>query len=212
VAILFGVPVSPYVRKTMLAHAIKGVDYVLNMTIPGAEDADFRAASPFGKIPAYESDTGLRFCDSSVIIAYLERQSSSNNLYPQDDDTYAMSLCYEEFADTKMMEATAALYFQRIIGPKFFQRQTDEVRVTEIIDKLLPPVLDYVENIMPTNGWLVTEQISVADIAFASNLTNLYHADFGIENWPKTAAYFGRWMQQDILKTQLKQEEQMLNT
>lgn len=209
--VLYGVPASPFVRKVMLAHAIKGVDYQLKMTPPGSDDSDFRAASPFGKIPGYQTDSGVGFADSSVIIAYLERLSDSNSLYPQDNDQYAMALWYEEFADTKMMEATAALYFQRIIGPRFFQQNTDQVRVEEITSKLIPPVLDFVESIVPVNGWLLGEQLTVADIAFSTNLTNLYHADFSIENWPKTAAYFARWIQQDALKTQLKQEEQMLN-
>lgn len=87
-ATLYGVPVSPYVRKAMLAHEYKGVSYELKMTAPGGDDPEFVAASPFKKIPAYKTDAGVCFADSSVIVAYLEKVSSNNSLYPVDADLY----------------------------------------------------------------------------------------------------------------------------
>jgi len=68
-AIIYGVAPSPYVRKTMLAHAFKGIPYELKVTIPGSDDPEFREGNPLGKVPAYRTDDGFAFADSSVIIA-----------------------------------------------------------------------------------------------------------------------------------------------
>lgn len=211
-AILYGVPVSPFVRKTMLAHACKGVDFELKMIPPSSDEPEFRQASPFGKIPGYRTDDGVFFADSSVIIAYLEKTVPKTKLYPEDPNDYARALWLEEFADTKMMEATAGLYFQRVIGPKFVEHKIDNARVAELVTKLIPAVLDYAESQLSYADWFVDGVISVADIAIGTNLVNLHHANFDIDSlrWPKLAEFNTRFMGLEIVKNQLKQEAVML--
>jgi len=51
--------------------------------MPGSEDPEFRQASPLRKISAYKTDDGVGFSDSSIIVAYLERTSSNNALFPE---------------------------------------------------------------------------------------------------------------------------------
>ena len=206
-ALIYGVPASPYVRKVMLAHGAKGVPYELQITTPGSDDEDFRAASPFGKIPAYKTDDGFVFSDSSAILGYLERLDYSVKLYPADNNQYARALYLEEYADTQMMAATAALYFQLIIGPKFFAAETDSVRVEELTTQLIPTELDYIEGQM-SDGWLVGDSLSVADMAVGSNLMNLLHTKFELDatRWPKTKAYFERLQGQEFYTKQIESE------
>lgn len=135
---IFGVAVSPFVRKAILAHAYKGVQFEIKMLPPGDEDAEFRQASPLGKIPGYKTDNGALFSDSSVIIAYLEKVHAENPLYPENPESLARALWFEEYADSKLAEACNALYFQLIVGPKFFGHSPDENRIIEIRKQLLP--------------------------------------------------------------------------
>jgi glutathione S-transferase len=209
-AIIFGVPASPFVRKAILAHAYKGIPFELKPVMPGSDDAEFRASSPFGKVPGYCSDDGCKFADSSVIVAYLERTQTDKQLYPQDNSHYATALYLEEFADTKFMEATAALYFQRILGPKFFGKPTEASRVEQILNELLPPVLDYAESKL-SSTWYCGDTFSIADLAIGVNLINLYHGDFSIDasRWPKLAAFNTRFLGLDFVKKQLATEQQM---
>lgn len=209
-AIIYGVPASPFVRKVMMAHAVKGLDYEFELTMPKSDDAEFREASPLGKIPGYRTDDGFGFSDSAVIVAYIERLPSAVNLYPADNNQMAKALWLERYCDTQLMEVTAALYFQKIIGPKFFQMETDQERVTELVSKLIPAELDYVES-QATDGWFVGGQITIADIAIASNMFNLMHVDFDLTNWPKLNAFVERLRASDFAKAQLEAELNMLN-
>ena len=71
---IHGVNLSPFVRKTRVALAEKGIDCENVPVLPGgAGDPGWRALSPLGKIPVFEEDDGFSVPDSSVIIAYLER-------------------------------------------------------------------------------------------------------------------------------------------
>ncbi|MDP2561899.1 glutathione S-transferase family protein [Psychrobium sp. 1_MG-2023] len=211
-AIIYGVPASPYVRKVMLAHAFKQVNYELKVTMPGSEDEEFRQASPFGKVPGYRTDDGFSFCDSSVIIAYLEKTTTDHKLYPDNANQLAKALWIEEYADTKMMEATAALYYQRVIGPKFFEHQTDPERVKELIEKVIPQALNYIESQL-TTSWVIDELFSIADLAVAANLINLFHADFDIDvnQWPKLSAYADRILELEIVQQQMGIETKMFS-
>jgi glutathione S-transferase len=197
----------------MLAHVFKNVEFELKTAFPGSEDTEFRAASPLGKIPGYKTDSGVTFPDSSVIIAYLERTSTSIRLYPENAEQYAQALWIEEYADTKMIEATAALYYQRIIGPKFFQHVTDEARVNEILDTLIPPVLDYIESLLTEKQWLIADSFSVADLAVGTNLVSLMHAGYVIDEkkWPKVSEFNTRFLALDAVKEQIALESTLLN-
>lgn len=210
-AIIYGVAPSPYVRKTMLAHAYKDVPYEFKLTPPGTDEEDFRKASPLGKVPGYLTDNGTAFSDSSVIIAYIERTSTSIKLYPENAEYLALALWLEEYCDTKMMEATAALYFQRIIGPMFFQHTTDDARVEEVLTSLLPPVLDYVESKIIDGQWLINNTFSVADISLGTCLINLFHSGYelDIHLYPKLNGYNTRFMALDFVKAQIDTEKAM---
>lgn len=210
--ILYGVPLGPYVRKTMLALAHKHVEYSLKPTGPGSDDAEFRESSPIGKIPAFKPDSGRGFSDSSVIVAYLERTSNINPLYPEDNGDFSQAMWLEEYADTKMSETTNALYFQRVVGPIFFKHVTDDERVEEILTKLLPPVLVYLETVVKADTWIFGDRLSIADLCIGSNLVSLMHANFNLDEgkWPKLAAFFARFVELDVVKKQLAVEKQAL--
>jgi glutathione S-transferase len=73
---IYGVPLSPFVRKALLALEYKGLDYENEPTFPGDESPAFRAISPLGKIPVLEHD-GFTVPDTSVICRYLDRRRRS---------------------------------------------------------------------------------------------------------------------------------------
>ena len=207
-ATIYGVPPSPYVRKTLLAHAVKGISVELKLTMPGSDEPEFRAASPFGKIPAYRLDDTTAFSDSSVIIAYLERTNSTNSLYPEDAADYAIALALEEYSDTKFSEVVSALYYQRIIGPMFFQHDTDQARVDDLLTNLIPAQLDYLEKTLGENSYFVGNSFSIADLSIGSHMLSLYHTKFDIDTirWPAVAAFNDAFLARTEVKEQLAQE------
>jgi len=211
-SVIYGVPASPFVRKAMLAHAYKDVDFQLVMTNPSADDEVFRQASPFGKIPAYKTDSGTTFADSSVIVAYLEKAHQTNPLYPEDAEMLAKALWFEEFADTQLATACNAIYFQRIIGPKFFQQATDEARVEVILTELLPDAFNYLESVLTEQKWLINQTFSIADLAIGTFLINLEHTQDKIDpsTYPKIKEFYQRFRRLDFVSAQIEQEKAML--
>lgn len=212
-AILYGIPLSPFVRKTMLAHAHKGLDFELQTTAPGSDDPAFRQASPLGKIPAYRTQDGA-FADSSVIVAYLERTSDHNKLYPENASDYGKALWLEEFADTDLTQATAGLYFQLVLGPKFFQHQTDEERVSELTQTLIPKALTMAESQLAGNQYFVGDAFSIADLVIGGALMSLEHAKFDLDEslWPNLKAFYQAFSAMDIVQAQFKTERGMLSS
>jgi len=212
-SILYGVSPSPFVRKAMLAHAHKNIPYEMKMTFPSSDDDEFRQASPTGKVPGYKTDDGVAFADSSVIVAYLERTSSNNSLYPENASDYAQALWFEEWGDSELMQATGALYFQKVIGPTFFKHETDLKRVDEILTDLLPKVFDLLESRLIEQHWLIGDKLSIADITVGSCLISLLHANYQIDQsrWPKLCSYNERFLALPIVQAQIANEQSVIN-
>ena len=212
-SILYGVSPSPFVRKAMLAHAHKNIPFEMKVTFPSSDDEEFRQASPTGKVPGYKTDDGVAFADSSVIVAYLERISNNNALYPEKASDYAQALWFEEWGDSEMMSATGALYFQKVIGPTFFKHETDLKRVDEILTDLIPKTFDLLESRLTQQSWLIGDKLSIADITVGSSLISLLHANYQIEQsrWPKLYSYNERFLALPIVQDQISNERSVIN-
>jgi glutathione S-transferase len=169
---LYGAPVSPFVRKVMVALAEKGIAYEHDPVVPAVAPAEFKRVSkdvsPLGRIPGYR-DGDFSLADSSVIIAYLERVKPSPALYPSDTRDYARELWFEEYGDGGLAPIIGGkIFFQKIAGPAFFKQPTDEAIVSKAINEELPPLLDYLESQLANGDWLVGRNFSIADIGIAT--------------------------------------------
>src|SRR4026208_1613599 len=112
---VYGVNLSPYVRKVRIVLAEKNVPYELDPVIPVNVSPEYKKISPLGKIPAFE-DGGRYLPDSSVICAYPERKPPTPPLYPSDPYEYGRALWFEEYADTALMaEIGPKIFFQKLI-------------------------------------------------------------------------------------------------
>ena len=118
---LHGVSLSPFVRKVRVALAHKSIDYELVNVMPGAMDPEFLAKSPLAKVPVWE-ENGWSLPDSTVICAYFERANPEPALYPSDPRELAQALFWEEYADTRLVDASSPIFFQRVVHEKFFKQ------------------------------------------------------------------------------------------
>ncbi len=94
--IVYGNPVSPYVRKVIFFAAEKRVERDLQ-DVKAAGEA-FAQASPFRKIPALR-DGDFTVSDSSAIVAYLD-DAEGSKLIPTERQAKARAIWFDEFADT----------------------------------------------------------------------------------------------------------------
>ena len=186
--IVYGSSLSPFVRKTLAFAAEKGLSVEHRTPRPGVPEPAFLAASPFKKIPGF-IDGDFQISDSTAIITYLEALHPEPNLIPLDPRNRARAIWFEEFADTIFFSAASKIFFNRIVGPRFMGVAGDEAAAAKAEAEDLPPVLDYLEGIIPASGFLLEDRLTLADIAVASPFANIGHLKLDLARWPKAQAY-----------------------
>ena len=202
--IVYGTGYSPYVRKVLVSLAEKGVAYEHRPVMFHAPDADFQAASPFGKIPAIE-DEGFRLADSSAILWYLERKHPSPALVPTDPQALGRAVWFDKFGDTELFGKLIVPFVERVLKPNMMKQATNEDAVTKALEKDLPPLFDYLEGEI-AGPYLVGETFSIADISVATGFYNFHLAQARIDagRWPKLAAYIDATLGRPSFKAALE--------
>lgn len=188
--IVYGASLSPFVRKTMAYISEKGLKAELKQV--GIQDPNpaFREASPFGKMPGFR-DGEFVISDSTAIITYLEAKHPEPALLPANPASRARTIWYEEFADTIMVACMGKMFFNRVVSPRFLGQPGDLAAADKAEADELPPLLDYLEGVIPASGFLVDDRLTLADLAVASPFVNLDHLGVRPDpaRHPKTAAY-----------------------
>jgi len=188
--IVYGASLSPFVRKVLAFAAEKGIEVESRPVDFRNKSAEFLEASPFGKIPGFR-DGDFAISDSSAIIHYLEKVKPEPNLIPSDPKAGARAIWYDEFADTILTACGGKIVFNRLVGPRFLGQPGDEEVARKAECDELPPLLDYLEKVIPDSGFLVEDRLTLADISIASPFATLGHAGTGIDGGrnPRLKAY-----------------------
>jgi glutathione S-transferase len=191
--ILYGLAASSFSRKVMIAAAEKGLPLEVAVTFPGSEGAEFRAASPLGKVPAVQ-DGDFALADSSAICGYFEKKQPLPALYPAEAQAYGRALWLEEFADTVLGAATGKFVMQSVFLPMLRGVPGDQALIEAARDREIPAALAYLEGVAPAEGFLLGD-FGIADIAMVTQLINvLLMTDLRVDagRWPAVAALLDR--------------------
>lgn len=209
--IVYGSSMSPFVRKVLVFGAEKGMLLESKPLGLGSDDPDFLAASPFRKIPALR-DGDFTISDSSAIIAYLDALQPEPDLIPRDPQARARAIWYDEFGDTLLCGCGAKMFFNRVVAPRFLGREGDLAAADKVERDELPPLLDYLERIMPDSLHLVEDRLTLADIAVASPFVNFRHLglDLDAAQRPRLAAFAESMLARDSFKHHLDRETAFL--
>ena len=165
--ILYGSTMSPFVRKVVAFAAEKEIALELKPVGLGDPDPGFAAASPFSKMPALDDD-GYVLADSSAICHYLEAKHPEPALIPAEPKARGRTIWFDEFADTILFACGGTMFFNRIVAPRFLRRDGDLAAADKAERETLPPLLDYLEGVIPESGFLVGDRLTLADLAVAS--------------------------------------------
>ena len=171
---IHGSSVSPFVRKTLVCLAEKGIEFELNPVNPFPAPESHVKISPLGKIPAL-TDGDLSIPDSSAICGYIEKRYPELPLYPVDDGEYGRALWYEDWADNELSKATASLFFNRV-AVRMMKREPDEAVIMRIITELQPPIFDYLEAEIGSKTYLAGGAFSIADIAVTCQFVQMMYS------------------------------------
>jgi glutathione S-transferase len=209
--IVYGSSMSPFVRKVLAFAAEKGIEVESRPVGLGSNDPEFREASPFAKIPGFR-DGDFAISDSSAIVTYLEAIRPEPALIPAEPKARARTIWYEEFGDTILCACGAKMFFNRIVAPRFLGREGDLAAADNAQANELPPLLDYLEGVIPESGFLVEDRLTLADIAVASPFANLRHLGVDVDEarWPKTVAFAERMLARPSFSQWIEREAAFL--
>jgi len=206
---LHGVIFAPFVRKVRAVLAVKGIAHQHVSVMPGAMDPEFRAKSPLSKVPVWE-EAGFVLPDSSAICAYLERIAPTPSLYPAEPRAFASALFWEEYADTRIVEAGDPVFYERVVRPRVLRQAPDEEIVRRNLEEVIPSIFDQLEALFLAPGPLRAgfapgaadagagiasrsgaAGLDIASIAVWSPIVNLEHLGFPVDalRWPRLAAF-----------------------
>lgn len=173
--IVYGSSISPFVRKVVAFATEKGLEFKAKGVVLNSLEPDFRAASPFGKMPALR-DGDYLLADSSAIVAYMEALKPEPALIPAEARARGRAIWWDEFADTILIAAGLKIFFNRVVAPRFLGQPGDAAAADRAAEQDLPPLLEYIERSLPDSGWLVEDRLTLADIAVATVFANLRYA------------------------------------
>ena len=175
---LFGAHVSPYVRKTRLALAFKGLSYKHIPVVPFGQDQplEFKQHSPLGKIPLLKFEEHY-IPDSSIILSLLEREVPQPAMLPSDSFEIARAQWFEEYADTFMVSCIGGhLFAEKILAKAVFKREPIQAGIDKAINEEIPKIFDYLSSELK-GDFLVGHQLTIADIAVCSVFVAMHHCE-----------------------------------
>ena len=205
---IYGFPLSPFVRKVVVAVKEKGLEAEVVPSNPSQPDEEFAAISPFHKIPAFR-DGDFTVAESTAIVTYLDAKYPEPALLPAAPEARARAIWFEEVADTVFIPAAAPIVVNRFLRPRIFGTDGDEAAAVAAEEAVKRP-LAYLEGAV-TDGWL-DGAFAVGDIAVASVIRTLGYAGWQLDEaaYPRLAAWYGRVQAREGWKQAAEVENAMI--
>ncbi|CAM9977350.1 unnamed protein product [Discosporangium mesarthrocarpum] len=209
--ILYGAPLSPFVRKADVTLREKGLEFELEPVNIMPMPDWFKEISPAKRIPVLrDTDYGKEGAvgtipDSSAICAFLDRKYPDVPLYPSDPYEYGRALFYEEYADTVLMAPIGLGIFRPIMFNVFQKKDPDLDRARKTLAEEMPPIFDYLEGELDGKTFLVGERLSIADVTVACCLTQLtlVAGNPDVSRWPALVGHYERMMARESFQPSL---------
>jgi len=193
--ILYGAPLSPFVRKADALLREKGAPFELESVnimpmpdwfkeisparrIPVLRDTEIGKEGPLGTIP-----------DSSAICAYVEQKFPEPAFYPSDPYERARAVWLEEYCDTELAAPLGRGIFRPIQFNRFMGKDPDVDTARKTYAEHAPRPLDYLENEIGDGDFLVGDALSIADVSLACWLAQLEFVAGPLDaaRWPRLA-------------------------
>lgn len=160
---LHGFRVSNYHNKVLIALLEKGVPYEEDASVKPSQDEAYLALSPMGKVPYAEID-GVRLCESSAILEYLEDAYPAKPLLPKAPIARAK---VREL--TTIIELHMELVARRLYGAVFFGGTLSDGAKAAVEKDLAKGVRAFAA-LAKFEPFVAGAELSIADCAAACHL------------------------------------------
>lgn len=189
---LYHQKLSPFCRKIRLALAEKRIEVALVEERYWERRIDFLRLNPAGQVPVLEID-GLVLCDSAAIAEYLEETRPDPALLPREPAARAEARRLAAWFDDKFHhEVTVNLLHERVLKRLMRAGQPDSARI-KAGSQAIKYHLDYVDWLAERRRWLAGDQLTLADLAAAAQLSCLdYVGDVDWARCPNAKDWYAR--------------------
>ncbi len=208
---VYGVPLSPFVRKVRLCLLEKGLEYQLETVMPFTPPEWYLQLNPLGRIPAFKDDD-CTLADSTVICQYLEEAyAETPALYAEEARQRGRVRWLEKYADYELAPLTTFTIFRNRILKPSAGHPCNEEAVRAALEEKLPAHFDYLEAQLGQQEYFVGDELSMADIAITSQLINMAHGGEQLDarRWPALAAHYQRILARPSVASLLPGEQRM---
>lgn len=190
---LYNADLSPNcVRVRAVIHELGLPVEIVDVNIFSKEPkpADFLAANPNGKVPAFVDDDGFALFESRAINTYLASKRPERDLYPADPKRRAIVDQWSYWQALQLGPAMQAVGFERVLKPKWGMGPGDDAVIAAKmaeVERYLP-VLDRGLN---GKDWLAGT-LSLADFAVASTFLLREPSHISLTKTPNVEAWIRR--------------------
>lgn len=210
--ILYGAPLSPFVRKADAVLREKGAEFELESVNIMPMPDWFKEISPAQRIPVLrdsavgEEGPAGTIPDSSAICAYVERRFPEPALYPADPFLYGRAVWLEEYCDTELMGPIGFGVFRPIQFARFMNKEPDVEKARQTYAEVLPRPLDYLEGELGDAEFLVGDSLSIADISLACIISQLEFVSGPLDaaRWPSLSGLVRRTTERESFRPALE--------
>ncbi|WP_342709252.1 glutathione S-transferase family protein [Bradyrhizobium sp. B124] len=199
-------PLSSFCWKALVALYENGAPFTPNMVNLGdpAERAALLALSPIGRFPVLHDEArGEAVPESSIVIEYLDRHYPGTvELIPDDPELALQTRLRDRFLDLYVH-----LPLQKIVGDRLRPADSKDPRGVAEARAQLRTSYAILDQQLAQGGWMMGEQVSLADCAAAPALFYGNKVEPIGEGHPHLAAYLERLMARPSFARVLKEAE-----
>jgi len=194
--VLYGSPVSPFVRKAAAFCIEKGVDFELESVNVFDPPDWFREISPTKRIPVLRdrsiAEEGIpgTIADSSAICGYIEKKHPDVPMYPAEPYAYGRALWIEEYADSHLAATGGLGIFRAIAFAAMNGKEPDLDKARATWAEKMPPILAYLDGALGDGEFHAGDALSIADITVTTCLMQIdLAANAPLDSYPALAAH-----------------------
>lgn len=185
-------PLCPYSRKVRLALAEKGLEVAAEAIEPWLCHEDLKTGNPAAEVPILE-DRGRIIVDSGVIVEYLEETQRGRSLLGEDATKRAEIRRLIAWFDKKFVRDVTDLIWHEKLIKRLRDRATPDSTAVRRGLANIHEHLDYIGQLFDRNHWLGGDDLSLADITAASQLSVLdYMGDVPWDKHPAAKLWYAK--------------------
>ncbi len=185
-------PLCPYSRKVRLALAEKELEVEAKAIEPWLCRDDLKSGNPAAEVPVLE-DRGRIIVDSGVIVEYLDETQRGHSLLGKEASQRAEIRRLIAWFDKKFVRDVTDLIWHEKLIKRLRDRATPDSAAVRRGLANIHEHLDYIGHLFDQNHWLGGDDLTLADLTAAAQLSVLdYMGDVPWEKHPAAKLWYAK--------------------